>query len=654
MLRSSQDSDFLYRNLREKMKIPGINIELCENSTMPQREYSSSRMKGFSENYGIKGFLDRFIKGPPTVIKALCNSSKIHTVLVGDQTTAEEIDKPGTPGRPNAMEDFSTRDNGNPQSACVCFKDSSNTLYRYMTNVSRYTKKINTSVGQIKEQTYFVSKGVDPKTVKERKDKVMELKDKYTELSDEITEVGADQKEASGKIKVVKGKMEKLRKQRLTYGKIISSKEAAEKKLEQLRAEAAGDIESEKKKLIAHLKKLIDSSTKSSADAKKRWGQLMDNTFLVAGILVDVAGRGEEKQRIMDLLNEEEEKAARVKENYEKAKQEFAACKENLRELKRTAELEAQLVDEDGNDLPLKVALEGLPESLEEIQSAIQDCKDQVNAVIDDPHLLAEYERKKKEIAELTEALADKSAFSDAKNAEMTSLETPFRAKLQNYIATIDTRFSEYMAELHCAGGVKLDEGINGSYNEWGIQIQVKYRQANSLQVLDARVHSGGERSVATIMYLMALQDQLTSPFRCVDEINQGMDEIFERQVFSRVVKNSCAPLKLPSKPAEHSGQYFLITPKLLPNLTAMENEDVTVLIIFNGPYMNLGHIVTPEYIRKRKSLGNGYDDGQGAGDGGEGDVGGGGSRKKTKSKRKEIVVEEEEEVEEEDELEVC
>ena len=37
-------------------------------------------------------------------------------------------------------------------------------------------------------------------------------------------------------------------------------------------------------------------------------------------------------------------------------------------------------------------------------------------------------------------------------------------------------------------------------------------------------------------MYLMAMQDMNHSPFRMVDEINQGMDERNERLVFSRIV----------------------------------------------------------------------------------------------------------------------
>jgi len=115
--------------------------------------------------------------------------------------------------------------------------------------------------------------------------------------------------------------------------------------------------------------------------------------------------------------------------------------------------------------------------------------------------------------------------------------------------------------------------------------------------VLSAQVHSGGERSVSTIMYLMALQNMMVSPFRCVDEINQGLDERNERLVFKRIVENSTTP------PLDKCGQYFLITPKLLPNLTDMENEDVTIHCIFNGPY-NLKHFddwATERFLRKRK-----------------------------------------------------
>jgi len=76
----------------------------------------------------------------------------------------------------------------------------------------------------------------------------------------------------------------------------------------------------------------------------------------------------------------------------------------------------------------------------------------------------------------------------------------------------------------------------------------------------------------------------MASPFRCVDEINQGLDERNERLVFKRIVENSTVPAG-PSSNSDHCGQYFLITPKLLPNLDGMENEDITVLFVFSGSH---------------------------------------------------------------------
>lgn len=74
----------------------------------------------------------------------------------------------------------------------------------------------------------------------------------------------------------------------------------------------------------------------------------------------------------------------------------------------------------------------------------------------------------------------------------------------------------------------------------------------------------------------------MVSPFRCVDEINQGLDERNERLVFKRIVENSTKPPG-PKGSTDHCGQYWLITPKLLPNLTDMEVEAMNVVCIFNG-----------------------------------------------------------------------
>ena len=49
----------------------------------------------------------------------------------------------------------------------------------------------------------------------------------------------------------------------------------------------------------------------------------------------------------------------------------------------------------------------------------------------------------------------------------------------------------------------------------------MRYRKNEKLQELTASHQSGGERSVATMIYMIALQELTNVPFRCVDEINQ-------------------------------------------------------------------------------------------------------------------------------------
>jgi chromosome segregation ATPase len=79
---------------------------------------------------------------------------------------------------------------------------------------------------------------------------------------------------------------------------------------------------------------------------------------------------------------------------------------------------------------------------------------------------------------------------------------------------------------------------------------------------------------VSTILYLMALQELSKSPFRVVDEINQGMDPRNERLVHGQLVESACGTGK---------SQYFLITPKLLPDLAY--HPKMTLACIYNGAH---------------------------------------------------------------------
>ena len=59
------------------------------------------------------------------------------------------------------------------------------------------------------------------------------------------------------------------------------------------------------------------------------------------------------------------------------------------------------------------------------------------------------------------------------------------------------------------------------------------------LQPLKAGIQSGGEKSVTTAIYMMALQELSKVPFRFVDEVNQGMDSVNESKIWDLLAKTA-------------------------------------------------------------------------------------------------------------------
>lgn len=266
----------------------------------------------------------------------------------------------------------------------------------------------------------------------------------------------------------------------------------------------------------------------------------------------------------------------------------FTQIRQQLAKAKDAAQKHAPIVDSEGNDTPLKEELTNLEvDNLHELESALEEADAKVNSIVADPNVIRQYEARKAEIEATKGELEEMSNFEESKILAINSKREPWEKCLKERVQQLDVHFNKYMQEMGFVGEVKLtsaepsEDGKSCNFKDWGIEIRVSFREGTKVRVLSQHVHSGGERSVSTIMYLMALQDMMVAPFRCVDEINQGLDERNERLVFKRIVKNSTSA---PERGfTDHSGQYFLITPKLLPNLEAMDTEGVNVLFVLNG-----------------------------------------------------------------------
>ncbi|KAF1962850.1 P-loop containing nucleoside triphosphate hydrolase protein [Byssothecium circinans] len=193
----------------------------------------------------------------------------------------------------------------------------------------------------------------------------------------------------------------------------------------------------------------------------------------------------------------------------------------------------------------------------EELDLEINDITARLDMLSDDnPGAVKAYEKREREIRMAQEKLARNAEQLESAREKIVEIRGQWEPELDELVSRISDGFANNFHKIGCAGqvGVYKDE----DFEKWAIQIQVRFREDEPLQILDSHRQSGGERAVSTIFYLMALQDLARSPFRVVDEINQGMDPRNERMVHERMVDIACR---------ERTSQYFLITPKLLNDL---------------------------------------------------------------------------------------
>ncbi|KAJ7764112.1 P-loop containing nucleoside triphosphate hydrolase protein, partial [Mycena maculata] len=232
----------------------------------------------------------------------------------------------------------------------------------------------------------------------------------------------------------------------------------------------------------------------------------------------------------------------------------------------QAAEKAGEEAPEPGEDVDLR--------SMEELETELE--KQEANLEMNmntNPGVVEQYEKRKRDIEALEVAIEGKQRQADKIEKKIKTARENWQPALQSLVTSIGKKFSAAFDRIGCAGEIRVRE--EEAYENWAIDILVKFRDTEKLQLLTGQRQSGGERSLTTILYLMSLTEEARAPFSLVDEINQGMDQRAERMVHNSMVDVTCK---------EDSVQYFLITPKLLPDLEY--HRRMKVLCVNNGEWL--------------------------------------------------------------------
>ncbi|XP_056278699.1 structural maintenance of chromosomes protein 5 [Pseudoliparis swirei] len=536
--------------VRDKMNLKVNSISAPENMCsrrQPSRNIESLRRFGFFT------YLREMFDAPDEVMSYLCHQYKVHDVPVGnDQTKAmikTVIEEP-------YLRVFYTTDE------------------RYTLKRSHYSNKISTSNSAVHPSQYLtITVDAEEKRLLEQQMKTCEVK-----LRDIDERIKVLQAEAAT--------LDRRDNELLAEKKHLSEVKGKKRQLEQkisTKQDSLGQMEHS----VIDLQKIEEETKEKIA---------VVNSHKVSIVTVFMA-----KLKLRSKLTMEKVYLAleTVGLMAEKAKLEID-CRDGVSELKNTVQKcsrleqrKVQLTEQCKGLLKRAMAIckmkpdESLPKDLHNAFSKLPDTLDEIDAMLNEErsraecftslseNVVDEYNKREQEIKHLEKELEDESNALNAFRQNISEAKERWLNPLKQLVEQINDKFSDFFRSMQCAGEVDLHSENEEEYEKYGIRIRVKFHSSTQLHELTAYHQSGGERSVSTMLYLMALQKLNRCPFRVVDEINQGMDPVNERRVFDIVVRTACK---------ETTSQYFFITPKLLQNLQYA--DEMTVLCVHNGSHM--------------------------------------------------------------------
>jgi len=301
-------------------------------------------------------------------------------------------------------------------------------------------------------------------------------------------------------------------------------------------------------------------------------------------------------------------KAESLKELLETSKLKISKLDEELSKKWLEAKiLEEQLdkVESQILDIRVKLALlnyrmENVKTNIEELERALKDAKTQLELAIKkaeetgpriavvksvgeimdeirmtDGHLAAlagvseDVERMYESYSQLYLELKDKARLV-AENREKALEEVKtrmqaWRTVIQSLLDRVNLEYQKILAHIQAVGEVRLvnEHDIEAA----GLEILVGFKGGKPVP-LNAYTQSGGERTTATMSFLLALQQHVRSPFRAVDEYDVHMDpknrELIAQMLIS-TVRNANA-------------QYVVIT----PSQVTFAQDDIHVITVQN------------------------------------------------------------------------
>ncbi|KAI0058575.1 P-loop containing nucleoside triphosphate hydrolase protein [Artomyces pyxidatus] len=448
----------------------------------------------------------------------------------------------------------------------------------------------------------FVGPTVDPTAKRSIQERVAQAQERRNIAMAEQEQLAAEDKELKrihneykAKYDGLNNRKSKVMNEKKRLQKLEGQIHAAKMRLEELNK--APSLDAEREKLKSKLRDLM----KKRAAIAKQYAELIRSAIKEQVVATKLGLQylqvGSNKAALDVLIQERDYECNEALAAFNDAHKVYNRLKAESKEKLELSKEKLDSVDDDVRDEFQKMEENGTAHQRdsEQLRDELETLQQKLELVLaTNPGVIEQYERRKNEIENLTKKIEERERKVSKVEKSIQTARDNWEPALQGLVNSIGEKFSAAFDRIGCAGELQLTP--HEDFDKWAITILVKFRDTEKLQQLTAHRQSGGERSLTTILYLMSMTEHARAPFSLVDEINQGMDQRAERTVHNELVKTTCRP---------DSGQYFLITPKLLPDLKY--DPLMKVLCVNNGEWLpddnSLGNMMSmiKTYVQKQK-----------------------------------------------------
>ncbi|KAM3956376.1 structural maintenance of chromosomes 5 [Aphomia sociella] len=543
---SSRDMNLFLQKVRIEGNLKRVNAICSEGGRISKSQRDIQQLSYL----GFYTYLIDTITAPDAILQYLCKQYKINNIPIGNDHTYKNSGKV-----PNDITYFYTEN------------------HRFTVRVSAYSGAKSSSTIEIRP-AQLLANTVDLEhlnnyntqiakfelTAEAHRDKIRVLDGKSATLEENLNKFNTRRKninEAGEKVRA-----------------ICSQIRLQQKKIQDIENEPSFNIQQERDRCKRKQRDCVIKQCKLhrelSEDMKNLESKVLNGEMWKVKLDFSRNAIVQQESELRELRNELRNAQATLENIVNVLNRAKSTAKEKLIEAKRSCA--NKLPHED--DFPYKKEFEELPSDLNSLQERCYEMQTRIDCMDKgDEQVIKEYDEREKLIAKLKSEVSNSSDMNKQLETKMKRISSQWLPPLEQLLREVNHNFGDMFARLGCAGEIKLDKGGGDEdYDKYGIAILVSFRQQERLQQLTRHAQSGGERALSTALYLLALQQLTTVPFRCVDEINQGMDPINERKMFQLLVKvtTEC-----------DNAQYFLLTPKLLTNLEY--NSKIMIHTIMNG-----------------------------------------------------------------------